>query len=155
MQLRKSLLEDAPQIAEVFQAAVAGTGDAYTEDQRRVWSESLDVAGAHALLDSRRRITWVAEDAAGLHGFVTLDGNTLHMLYVRPDAQGQGVGAGLLGIAERAAIAMDRSHIVLHSSQTALPFFKAQGYKLKSIEATSLDGVPFTRMFMRKTFEAR
>lgn len=39
---------------------------------------------------------WVAEEAGGVCGFLTRDGNWINALYLAPEARGRGVGSALL-----------------------------------------------------------
>jgi predicted GNAT family N-acyltransferase len=52
----------------------------------------------------------------------------LRQMAVDPDRQGRGVGAQILGFAEKLAAERGRREIILHARETATPFYEKAGY---------------------------
>lgn len=86
--------DDLPRLAELFWAARAAAVPLMPPSARSL----TDVREHYLGLLGAGREVWVAEDDAGVSGFVSLAGDWLEDLYVRPDAQGDGVGAALLDV---------------------------------------------------------
>ncbi|WP_141013789.1 GNAT family N-acetyltransferase [Nocardioides sambongensis] len=100
MDLRSDLLvrpateEDLPGLADLFWAARAAAAPWMPPSVH-----GFDEVRAHYLdLPQHGREAWLAEDGRGTVGFVTLKDDWLEDLYVRPDAQRDGVGATLLDL---------------------------------------------------------
>lgn len=74
---------------------------------------------------------WVAEDGAGVAGFVAVDGEgrtlEVDLLYVEPERVRSGVGRALWGCAERLAVARAADVIVLDADPHAVCFYEAMG----------------------------
>lgn len=71
---------------------------------------------------------WVrcSQDEAGMAGFIIRDGERIHALYVRPRAQGRGLGRGLLNEAKTNS---DRLELwTLERNYIARAFYQAQGF---------------------------
>jgi GNAT superfamily N-acetyltransferase len=84
--------DDSDTIAEVFLASRAGLTflpRLHTDTETRRWIRT-EMVPQHEV--------WVAEDEGEIVGFAALHGDLLGHLYVRPDAQGRGVGTALLGL---------------------------------------------------------
>ncbi len=83
---------DLPEVADLFLASRTGAGGAMPPV-----TAPWDVVRGHIeSWDLSAREVWLAEDALGLTGFVTLTGAWLDSLYVAPERQGTGVGTALL-----------------------------------------------------------
>lgn len=59
----------------------------------------------------------------------SLDGNWILNLFVRPQAQGRGIGSKLLAYLERRALNLGHCRIIVPSSLTGLAFYQANGYR--------------------------
>ena len=89
MQLRRADVHDISTIAELFRASFGSIG---FPPMLHTATEDRDFFGG--LVTERE--TWVAEARGELLGFAVLGEDVLEHLYVRPDAQGRGVGRELL-----------------------------------------------------------
>jgi putative acetyltransferase len=128
--LRPCLPADAPVLAEIFQASIEGlTGDDYSEAQQAAWAAAADdVAAFGARL--AQNLTLVATIAGAPVGFASLKGtDRIEMLYVHPDAAGQGVGALLYDALEKLAGARQAKRLVADVSDTAEEFFRRRGFQ--------------------------
>jgi GNAT superfamily N-acetyltransferase len=94
--VRPATPADLPVVADVFLAARAAAVPAmppliHEPDDVRAFFGRFD-------LTTPDRDFWVAEDARGIVGFAEIKGDWLDDLYVRPDAQGEGIGSVLLDL---------------------------------------------------------
>jgi putative acetyltransferase len=128
--LRPFLPADAPALAEIFQAAIEElTGDDYSEAQQAAWAAQADDAAAFAARLAQS-LTLVATLEGAPVGFASLKGNDrIEMLYVHPDAAGQGVGALLYDALEKLAAARKAARLVADVSDTAEEFFRRRGFQ--------------------------
>ena len=127
--LRPFLAEDASVLAQIFQSAIVElTSDDYTESQQEAWASAADdVADFAAKLASR--LTLVATLDGEPVGFASLEGkDKIDMLYVHPDAAGQGAGATLADALEKLAAARGAEKLTVDASDTARGFFERRGY---------------------------
>jgi ribosomal protein S18 acetylase RimI-like enzyme len=89
--IRRARAEDAPAIADVFNASfetlLTFLPDLHDRDDRARFITEV-VPRDHEL--------WVYEEDGRVVGFAALGAETLGHLYVHPDAQGRGVGTALL-----------------------------------------------------------
>src|SRR3954447_20027216 len=104
-----------------------------------------------------RGTTWVAEEDGAVTGFVVLldqpDHMLLDILAVAPDAQGRGVGAGLLRLAEQQATRRGRPEIRLCTNEAMtenLDYYPRRGY----VETHRSDADGFHRVFFAKVLAA-
>ncbi len=94
--IRAATPADGDALGAVYVAARAAAGPAMPpsvhaeEESRAWWRGALD----------RCSEVWVAEQGSGVIGLAVLNGDLLDALHVHPDAQGQGVGSALLGLAK-------------------------------------------------------
>lgn len=86
-------------------------------------------------------------------GFVQIDGAYLDMLFIDPEAAGQGVATALLREALRLVDA--QAKVVAHASLTALPFFVARGFEVVAEGHPVIDGVELRNYHVQLTPERR
>ena len=137
--LRPFLAEDASVLAQIFQSAIVElTSDDYTESQQEAWASAADdVADFAAKLASR--LTLVATLDGEPVGFASLAGkDKIDMLYVHPDAAGQGAGATLADALEKLAGARGAEKLTVDASDTARGFFEHRGYAAQSRNSISI-----------------
>ena len=128
--LRPFLPADAPALAEIFQASVEDlTGEDYSEAQQAAWAAQADDAEAFGARLAKD-LTLVATSDGAPVGFASLRGtDRIEMLYVHPDAAGQGVGALLYDALEKLAAARKAPRLVADVSDTAEEFFRRRGFQ--------------------------
>ena len=137
--LRPFLAEDASTVVQIFQAAIAElTSDDYSEAQQEAWaSVADDVADFAAKLGGQ--LTLVATLDGEPVGFASLAGkDKIDMLYVHPDAAGQGAGATLADALEKLAGARGAEKLTVDASDTARGFFEHRGYVAQSRNSISI-----------------
>jgi len=127
--LRPYLPSDAPLCAAIAEASIAElTGDDYTESQQEAWIASFpdedDLARRLAA-----QLTLIATLGESSVGFASLRGaEHIDMLYVHPEAVGQGVATALLDALEKLAGSRGAKKLSVEVSDTAQPFFSHRGY---------------------------
>jgi len=94
--IRPAAPADLPAIAEVFIASRAAAVPAmppsiHPPHEVRAFYRALDLVAGE-------REAWVAEDHRGTVAFTELVADWLDAIYVRPDAQGEGIGSALLDL---------------------------------------------------------
>jgi putative acetyltransferase len=128
--LRPYLQTDAPVLADIFRASIEElTGDDYGPAQQEAWA----AAGDDAAEFGRRlagSLTLVATIGGEPVGFAALKGTEeIEMLYVHPEAAGQGVASALYDALEKLARARGAKRLTTEASDTALPFFERRGFR--------------------------
>ena len=126
--LRPFLPDDAPALAEILQASVEElTGEDYSQGQQEAWmAMAEDESFARRLNES---LTLIATVEGSPAGFIALKDNELiEMLYVHPEAAGQGLGTMLYDAVERLAGARGATRLVAEVSDNAQPFFQKHGF---------------------------
>jgi putative acetyltransferase len=128
--LRPFLAADIPVLAAIFQASVEElTGEDYSEAQQGAWAALADdeaafggrLAGA---------LTLVATIGGAPVGFASLKGaDHIDMLYVYPEAVGQGVATLLADALEKLAHARGAQNLSVDASDTARGFFQKRGFE--------------------------
>lgn len=137
--LRPFLAEDASVLAQIFQAAIAElTGDDYGEAQQEAWaSVADDLPGFAKRLGSQLTLVVTADGEPA--GFASLAGkDKIDMLYVHPDAAGQGAAATLADALEKLAAARGAEKLTVDASDTARGFFEKRGYVAQSRNSISI-----------------
>jgi putative acetyltransferase len=127
--LRPFLPADAPLLAEIFRASVAGlTGEDYDDAQRDAWASAADDEQAFAERFGQE-LTLVATVEGSPIGFLSMEGpDKIDLLYVHPAVAGQGVGAMLVDAVEKLTAARGAKMLTVDASETARSFFEKRGY---------------------------
>jgi GNAT superfamily N-acetyltransferase len=115
---------EAPAIADIHLTARAEAmpdlARPYTDDEIRAWFASV--------VGDRPSTWWVARQNGQVVGYMRIDGEILDHLYVRPSAQGCGVGTALL----RKARTLSPRRIALVTFQRnarARAFYEKHGFR--------------------------
>ena len=141
--LRRALPEDAPAVAEVWQAAWHDGHRGHVPD---ALIEARDPAYfSRRALDLVEHVT-VAEDDGELLGVLIVKDDELQQLMVTGAARGRGVGGLLLGEAERVVAASGYDQIwlaVVPGNTTARRFYEGHGWVDRGEE--SYDAVTLSR----------
>lgn len=145
LSFRPYLPKDAQALADLFVASIEElTQDDYDADQRAAWASAAeDVAAFGAKLGAD--LTILAEIKGVPLGFASLkddpkvqgdktkiQSKTIEMLYVSPDAAGQGIGKALLNVMELLARQRGAEALLVESSETARAFFAKFGYEMQA-----------------------
>lgn len=147
MILRSCTPADLPVLLELFSEAVHTTcADDYSPAQLDAWAPAEPDCASWAEKLSRETFL-AAEEDGSLLGFASLDGDYLDLLYVRPDRQRQGIADILCGFLERMCTG---THIQVHASKTARPFFEARGYRVLQQHQAERRGQTLTNFLMEK-----
>ena len=86
-------------------------------------------------------------------GFASLKGKDhVDLVYVHPDAVGQGVAAMLCDALEKLAAARGAESLTVDASDNAAEFFAKRGYEAKQRNTVSLNGEWLANTTMQKTF---
>ena len=137
--LRPFLADDAASLAQIFRESIAAlTGDDYGEAQQEAWAAAADdVTDFAAKLGGQ--LTLIATLDGEPVGFASLEGkDKIGMLYVHPDAAGQGAGSVLADALEKLAAARGAEKLTVDSSDTARGFFEKRGYVAQSRNSISV-----------------
>jgi putative acetyltransferase len=127
--LRPFLPADLPRLAAIFRASIEElTSEDYNESQQAAWAAFADEdAFAEKLA---RDLTLVALLNGEVAGFASLrPPDQLDMLYVDPQATGQGVATMLCDALERLAGGRGATKLSVDASDTARGFFERRGYQ--------------------------
>ncbi len=139
--LRPYLPDDAPVLAEIFQASIEElTGEDYSEAQQAAWASLADDPEAFGN-GLAQNLTLVATLSGSPVGFISLKGaEEIEMLYVQPAAAGQGVGTLLCDAIEKLATARGATRLVTDASDTAEDFFRKRGFQPQRRNTVPLGG---------------
>jgi ribosomal protein S18 acetylase RimI-like enzyme len=127
--------DDAPAIADIHLAARAEyVVRLHTDDETRDWFASI--------VGDRPSAWWVARQGGRAVGYMLIDDETLDHLYVRPEAQGCGVGSALL----RQARSLSPRRVALVTFQrnaSARAFYERRGFRpLRFTDGENEEGEP-------------
>lgn len=151
LKLRLFVDTDAPALGQIMYDAVRqGTVAFYDEAQRSAWMPEPR-SGAQWLQRLQTPQTWVAEDAQGIAGFITLaaDGH-IDLAYVRPDVMGAGVAQALYEQLEQAALSQNIARLDTEASHLAQRFFSRRGWRLIKTQTVVSNGVAMQNHRMEK-----
>lgn len=150
--LRPMLPSDAPLLAQIFRASIAGlTVEDYSPAQQDAWIATADDEAGFAARRAQE-LTLVAMLAREPAGFASLKGNDhIEMLYVHPDAAGKGVAKALCEALETLAAARGVTRIATDASDTARDFFAHRGYTPVRRNTVEVNGEWLANTSMEKT----
>ncbi|WP_433043077.1 GNAT family N-acetyltransferase [Dactylosporangium sp. CS-033363] len=158
MNLRLATVGDAGALAALH---VATWQAAYRGLIPQGYLDALDVA--ERAREWRRRladppptaVVVVAEDAAGVQGFVTVDTGVVRAIYVHPDHWSTGTGRRLMDAGLdclRAAGCTEAVLWVLATNERARRFYAAAGWHPDgAVQIEDFDGVPLEELRYRRT----
>jgi putative acetyltransferase len=150
--LRPYLAADTPVLAAIFVAAIEElTGDDYNEAQQQAWAA---VADDEAQFGKRlaSELTLVATLQNSPIGFASLKGKDhIDMLYVHPNAAGQGAASVLCDALEKLAGSRGATVLTVDASDNAQAFFAKRGYVAKQRNSVTINGEWLANTTMQKT----
>jgi putative acetyltransferase len=127
--LRPYLPADLPRLVAIFRASIEElTAEDYDESQQAAWAALADADEfGKKLADD---LTLIALVGGELSGFASLRGQDhIDLLYVDPQATGQGVATSLCDALEKLAGARGAAKLSVDASDTARGFFEKRGYQ--------------------------
>jgi putative acetyltransferase len=149
--LRPFLPADTPVLAAIFAAAIQElTGDDYNETQQEAWAS---VADDEAEFGKKLAggLTLIASLENAPVGFASLRGKDhIDMLYVHPNAAGQGVASALLDALEKLAGARGAEKLTVEASDNAQEFFRKRGYVAQQRNTVTINGEWLANTTMQK-----
>lgn len=153
--LRPYLPADAPVLAAIFVASIAGlTGEDYSEGQQTAWGAA---AADQEAFSGRlaKQLTLVGTAGGAPVAFASLrDGNHIDMLYVHPAVTRQGFATTLIDALEKLAASRGAAKITVEASDTASPFFSQRGYSAERRTTVPIGGEWLGNTLMQKTLGA-
>ncbi|CAK9890836.1 MULTISPECIES: GNAT family N-acetyltransferase [Pseudomonas] len=135
-------LRDYPELTRVWEASVRATHDFLPDSyicllRELLLSQYLDAVMLICCKDARQRI----------RGFAGVAGGRVEMLFIDPEARGQGLGSRLL------RVAIDELHAeqldVNEQNAQALGFYLRQGFEVVGRSETDGMGQPYPLLHMR------
>ena len=150
--LRPFLPADTPVLAAIFTAAIEElTGDDYSADQQEAWASVADDEEAFGGRLAGE-LTLIASLANAPVGFASLKGkDRIEMLYVHPNAAGQGVASALLDALEKLAGGRGAKSLTVEASDNAQDFFRKRGYVAQQRNSVTINGEWLANTTMQKT----
>jgi putative acetyltransferase len=149
--LRPMLDADAPDLAAIFAASIDElTGGDYSPAQQAAWIASAESEAAFAAR-LRELLTILAVRDGEAVGFAAVrNPDQIEMLYVHPDAAGQGVATALCDAIERLIQARGAKSLTVSASDTSQGFFAKRGFEAVRRETVALGDEWLGRTVMRK-----
>ncbi|KJK20326.1 GNAT family N-acetyltransferase [Pseudomonas sp. 2(2015)] len=142
MTVQTPSLRDYPELARVWEASVRATHDFLPDSyicllRELLLNQYLDAVMLICCKDASQRI----------RGFAGVAGGRVEMLFIDPEARGQGLGASLL------RVAIDELHAeqldVNEQNAQALGFYLRQGFEVVGRSETDGMGQPYPLLHMR------
>jgi putative acetyltransferase len=149
--LRPFLPADTAVLAAIFAAAIQElTGDDYDETQQEAWASVADDEEEFGK-NLASELTLIASLKNAPVGFASLKGKDhIDMLYVHPNAAGQGVASALLDALEKLARARGAEKLTVDSSDNAQEFFRKRGYVAQQRNSVTINGEWLANTTMQK-----
>jgi len=134
--IRSAKHADFAELTAIWRAAVERTHDFVSAEQIDAWEPKVRNEYLPGL-----QVWAVESDGGALIGFAGLDGTKMEMLFVSPQAHGQGIGRSLVEfLAERLGpLAVD----VNEQNPGACTFYRRVGFRQTGRSETDPDGNPF------------
>lgn len=149
--MRRARLDDALRIRNLHVRSIRILcRHEYTLRQITAWSGKRTAASFRRAMTAGGEMMFVAEASGRLAGFSSLHGDGIYALYVHPRYARHGVGTRLLAVAERRAARRGVTRVWLDATLTALPFYRARGYRRIRRHAVVRHGVPIPVVRMTK-----
>src|ERR1700757_4883736 len=150
--LRPFLPADTPVLAAIFAAAIQElTGDDYDEEQQEAWASAADDEEAFSK-KLAGELTLIASLNNARVGFASLKGKDhIDMLYVHPNAAGQGVASALCDALEKLAGGRGATKLTVDASDNAQEFFRKRGYVAQQRNSVTINGEWLANTTMQKT----
>ncbi len=144
--IQKLLPPDFAEAADVWEASVRATHDFLREEDIQkmkplVRDEYLHLVAPFGIRDANGRIV----------GFIGVAGNKIEMLFIHPDARGQGIGKQLLGYAT-AHLGADEVDVNEQNGQ-AVGFYLHAGFTVTGRSELDGQGQPFPLLHLKRTGE--
>jgi putative acetyltransferase len=131
---------DYPELITLWEASVRATHDFLSEDDIKtykhlIYSEYFDTVDLYSLKANDRIL-----------GFLGLSGDSIQMLFIHPDARGQGIGKLLIQFSreEKDIKKVD----VNEQNEQALGFYKHMGFTVTGRSAADAAGKPYPVLTM-------
>lgn len=127
--VRPATAADGPTVLEIFAAARAAQGMGFPPPEReRAWTERVLATEAYL---------------AGEDAFMALEDGVLEYLYVRPEAQGRGIGSALIALAKQRCPGGFRLWVFQHLADSRR-FYERHGLELVELGDGSgnMEGLP-------------
>ncbi len=126
--IRAAVTDDAAAISRVVLAALHETNTRnYGPETIARIARGFMPAAIAAQIAARQ--VFVALDGDRILGTASRDGEVVRAVFVTPEAQGRGIGRGLMGEVDRAARAAGVATLTLQSSLTAIGFYVLLGFR--------------------------
>ena len=155
--IRAYVPDDAAPLADLVRASVLELGAFdYAPAQVDAWAARLPDAAAMARRCADGRHVWVAVDDDGnLLGFTDLEGDGhIDMLYVAPQAKGQGVADALTDAVIASARGEQLPRLHVEASEAARRFYLRRGFTELHRRDIIIDGVAIHNFAMESLLEA-
>jgi putative acetyltransferase len=150
--LRPLLPDDVAVLAAIFVSSIEElTGDDYSEQQQQAWASTVDDEEAFGKRLAGQ-LTLVATLQNAPVGFASLKGaDHIDLLYVHPNAVGQGVALTLCDALEKLAGARGAKALTVDASDNAQEFFSKRGYVATRRNTVTVNGEWLANTTMQKT----
>jgi putative acetyltransferase len=150
--LRPLLPDDVAVLAAIFVSSIEElTGDDYNETQQQAWASTVDDEEAFGTRLAGQ-LTLVATLQNAPVGFASLKGaDHIDLLYVHPNAVGQGVASALCDALEKLAGARSAKALTVDASDNAQEFFSKRGYVATRRNTVTVNGEWLANTTMQKT----
>lgn len=152
VQIRLARIQDAKSIGRVVQQAIRRVNSAdYTPRQILAWSKNNSDERIKERLE-KKKVFFVLTNGVSIIGVasIRLSKKLITSLFIHPSEIKKGFGARLLRRLELYARKNGLSHLSVHSSKTAFPFYIHAGYeRIRSINPV-INGAKIPSILMRK-----